>query len=521
MPSILSPLCAIPLALFLTSRLLFAAEAEILTPKPGPKPRINGPAILGARPRSPILYYIPVTGNRPMEYAARNLPHGLAVDSATGILSGHVTSIGEYDIILEARNALGAAKKSFRIVVGDTIALTPPMGWNSWNCWGGEVSQEKVMSSARAMVEKGLRDHGWRFVNIDDGWQGKRGGEFNAIESNSKFPDMRKLGDDLHALGLNFGIYSSPWQCTYAGHIGSTGENEEGTYSWIESGDHNKFFRISKDDESWNVKRRRLRNFGPVSFVENDVKQWAAWGVDYLKYDWNPNDVPHTREMADALRASGRDVVFSLSNAAPLNETQKLSELANVWRTTGDIEDSWKSMSGIGFDQGKWAKFQKPGHYNDPDMLVVGQVGWGNPHPTRLTPDEQYTHISLWCLLSAPLLLGCDLAALDEFTLGLLTNDEVLALDQDSLCKPAIRVVDDDGKYVYRKELEDGTIAVGLFNTTNETQTISVSLETLKLAEPQIARDLWRQKDEGKVTDKYSATVASHGVKLIGLSPAK
>ena len=172
---------------------------------------------------------------------------------------------------------------------------------------------------------------------------------------------------------------------------------------------------------------------GKYSFARNDARQWAAWGMDYLKYDWNPNEVPETREMADALRDSGRDVVFSLSNSSPFTNMPGLSKYANSWRTTGDIRDTWDSMSKKGFSQDKWKPFNSPGHWNDPDMLVVGQVGWGSPHPTRLTADEQYTHISLWCLLSAPLLIGCDLGKVDDFTLGVLSNDEVLALDQDAL----------------------------------------------------------------------------------------
>ena len=165
--------------------------------------------------------------------------------------------------------------------------------------------------------------------------------------------------------------------------------------------------------------------------------------MDYLKYDWNPNEVPETREMYDALRTSGRDVVFSLSNNSPFTNAPALSKIANCWRTTGDIRDNWDSMSKKGFGQDKWEPFAAPGHWNDPDMLVVGRVGWGNPHPTGLTPDEQYTHITLWCLLCAPLLLGCDLDKLDDFTLNLLTNDEVLGVNQDALGKQALCIARD------------------------------------------------------------------------------
>ncbi len=187
----------------------------------------------------------------------------------------------------------------------------------------------------------------------------------------------------------------------------------------------------------------------------------------YLKYDWNPIEAPQVEEMADALKESGRDFVFSLSNHAPYEGAADWARLANAWRTTGDIRDNWKSVTSIGFSQAPWARFAGPGHWNDPDMLVVGKVGWGPKlHPTGLTADEQYTHISLWCLLAAPLLIGCDLTQMDDFTLGLLTNDEVLAVDQDPLGKQATRVKEDPaaGVEVWARPLADGTIAVGLFN---------------------------------------------------------
>jgi len=497
-----------------------AAAPEILTPPAGPAPRINGPSVFGLRPGSPFFYYIPVTGERPLTYSVDNLPKGLTLDGKTGILTGKIVTAGEYRMTFRAANHRGKAEKAFRIAVGGQIALTPPMGWNSWNCWGGAVSQDKVLSSAKALVATGLRDHGWRFVNIDDGWQATRGGRNNGIQPNSKFPDMARLGEQLHAQGLAFGIYSTPWRGTYEGHIGSSGDHADGSYDWIDAGNHNDFYRIGKDDDAWNTGRQANHKFGGTSFVSQDVEQWAAWGVDYLKYDWNPIDVAHTRTMADALAVSGRDIVYSLSNSTPFQDAAELTPLANVWRTTGDITDTWASVSGIGFDQDRWAPFQHPGHWNDPDMLVVGRVGWGHPHPTRLTPDEQYTHLSLWCLLSAPLLLGCDLAELDDFTLGLLTNDEVLAIDQDALGKQATRVSTEGNQLVYAKPLEDGSIAVGLFNTGNAAATVRVKFTDLKLTGTAQVRDLWRQKDEAPATGEYSATVAAHGVKLVRLAPA-
>ena len=506
-----------------------AGSPAILTPPAAPTPRINGPGVFGVRPGSPFLYAIPATGRRPMTFAVDGLPGGLTLDPATGRITGVLAGPGEHTVTLRAKNALGEGEKKFRIVVGDRIALTPPMGWSSWNCWGDVVSQEKVLSSAHAMAEKGLREHGWTYINVDDGWQGPRGGEFNALQSNKKFPDMKALADEIHGLGLKFGIYSSPWRGTYAGYLGGSSDNADGTYAWVESGDVNGFYKLNKDPKAPDAKPTWVNwTFGQHSFAAQDARQWAAWGVDYLKYDWFPNDVPRVREMADALRTTGRDIVYSLSNTGIYDHAADYLHLANLWRTTGDINDSWTSVNRIGFLQDRWAAYAGPGHWSDPDMLVVGMVGWGpNLHPTHLTPDEQYTHLSLWCLLSAPLLLGCDLAQMDDFTLGLLTNDEVLAIDQDPLGNQATQFSNQDGKVVYAKTLEDGSIAVGLFNRGETEATVGVkwgpwgTLPTAHVGTTYRVRDLWRQQDLGEFKDSFETKVAPHGVVLVRLIDAK
>ena len=194
----------------------------------------------------------------------------------------------------------------------------------------------------------------------------------------------------------------------------------------------------------------------------------------------------------------------------------------NSARTTGDITDNWQSLSHIGFNQAGQEKFAGPGYFNDPDMLVVGKVGWGPQlHPTHLTADEQYTHISLWCLLSAPLLIGCDMTQLDDFTLGLLTNDEVLDVDQDSLGRQASRLAQEGSLQVWAKELADGSRAVGLFNTGELVTSINATWAELGLTGKQTVRDLWRQKDLGQFDTVFSAQVAPHGVVLVKISPAK
>ncbi|AWI10585.1 alpha-galactosidase [Ereboglobus luteus] len=497
-----------------------ALRASILTPPPPATPRINGPRVFGARPGSVFLYTIPATGDRPMTFSADNLPAGLSLDSASGRITGRVAAAGEYKVTLRAANSLGKAARDFKIVIGDKLALTPPLGWSSWNAYGNDVSQEKILAVARAFASTGLVNHGWSYINIDDCWQGVRGGKHNAIQPNKKFPDMKKLADEIHALGLKFGIYSGPWVGTYAGYIGSYADNADGTHDWIKQKQHDEHYRFDIGNPVRD--RRQHYKHGKYSFVKNDVAQWVEWGVDYLKYDWAPNDIAHTKEMLDALRATDRDIVYSISNSAPYGDAPKWAELTDVYRTTGDIRDTWKSVSALGFTQSKWAAFSGPGHWADPDMLVIGHVGgWtgGTLHYTKLTADEQYSHISLWALLSSPLLLGCDMAQIDEFTLSLLTNDEVLDINQDPLGLLAMPVLEKGDTVVYAKHLEDGSMAVGLFNKGAEKSEIEFTLKSLGLRGTQTIRDVWRQKDIATTKDKFSATVNPHGVLLLRISP--
>jgi alpha-galactosidase len=488
-----------------------APKGEIRTPKAPDTPRINGPSIFGVWPGSPVLYRIPATGARPMEFSVDGLPTGLQVDAKTGQITGLLKDAGEKVVTLRAKNANGASEKKFKIVVGETIALTPPMGWNSWNAYHATVTGENVIHAARAMASSGLINHGWTYINIDDAWQKARGGPFNGIQPNEKFPDMQKMCDEIHALGLKVGIYSTPWTTSYAGYVGGSSDDPNG--AWTKGGG---------------------RKMGKISFAENDAKQWAAWGVDYLKYDWNPNEIPETTVMADSLRRSGRDIVYSLSNSTPFRNIEQLAKLANCWRTTGDISDSWVSMVSKAFyinmprgqtdvnspPSDRWAPFAGPGHWNDPDMMVLGVVNFQRRQvPTRLTPDEQYLHMTAWCMAASPLLLGCDLDKLDEFTLNLVTNDEVLAVSQDTLGKQATVASNEGNKLlVYARNLEDGSKAVALYNLGKDPATVTAKWSDLKLSGKQTVRDLWRQKDLGQFDGQFQMKVASHGAELVRIS---
>ena len=477
-----------------------ADSPEIRTPAAPPTPRINGPEIFGVRPDHPFLYHIPATGDRPMTFSADKLPAGLTLDAATGNVTGSLKKKGEYNVVFHAKNSLGTSDKKFKIVVGGKISLTPAMGWNSWNHYAGRITQDIVLQNAKAMAESGLINHGWSYVNIDDTWQGERGGQFHGLQGNEKFPDIKGLCDQIHAMGLKFGIYSTPWVTSYASYPGGSSENPEGTWT--------------KPAEK-TIKNKKILPcaIAPYHFYTNDANQWGQWGVDYLKYDWNPIEAPETKEMGDALRNSGRDIIFSLSNNLNPSNAPSVTPLANSWRTTGDIKASWTSMSTKGFGQDKWRKYSSPGHWNDPDMLEIATKEKNQP---GLTPEEEYTHMTLWCLVCSPLLLANDMSEMDAFTKNLLENDEVIAVSQDSLGDQALEVAKDGDARVYAKKMADGSKAVGLFNTgTNGTITVTVKWSDLKISGSQNVRDLWRQKDLGQFKNDFSLQVAPHSAELV------
>jgi alpha-galactosidase len=548
-------------ALFLGAKAALAAPApnDILTPPAPPGPRINGPTIFGVRPGNPLLFTIAATGDAPIHYQADHLPDGVHLDAENGQLSGICTTAGKYELMLHATNDRGSAQRSLTLVVGDQIALTPPMGWNTYYAFRLNISDALVRKQTAAMVSSGLINHGWSYLSIDEGWENKPGAKSGdlsgpgrdtagAIVPNRKFPDMTALCRDIHAQGLKIGIYSSPGPLCCGG--------SEGTYQ----------------------------------HEDQDARTFADWGFDYVKYDWCSyakiaRDA-RIEEYARLLPASARELKSLLTLEGALEDkrprtpddtrqlgdvTQKLEALyaqmdpgkkkqvdvklasapyqqfaaslakvkrdmlfsfcqygmddvwewgkdagGNSWRTHRDIIDDWTRVSTIGFGEAGLENYAGPGHWNDPDILQVGVENKGIP--SRLTADEQYTHVSLWCLLSAPLLIGGDLTKLDPFTLNLLTNDEVLAVDQDSLGIEAHRISQDGGAEVWAKKMADGSQAVGLFNRDAEPRQVVVSRADLHLSGRQRARDLWRQKDLGDFTDRFQALVPPHGVLLISVA---
>jgi hypothetical protein len=461
----------------------------ILTPPSPAQPRINGAKVFGVRPGSPVLYKIAASGEKPVKYEVENLPSGLTVNPDNGIITGILNEPGNYTMTLLVSNNAGKSEREFTLKVGNTLALTPPRGWNSWNCWGPSVTEAKVRSSAQALIDKGLIDYGWTYINIDDCWQADKRTTEGALLGNDRFPDLKGLGDWLHEQGLKYGIYSSPGTKTCAGYAGS------------------------------------------YLYEAIDAKMYADWGVDYLKYDWcSYNDVFNEEDdhstsaymkpyqvMQKELAAQNRDIVYSLCQYGFKDVWEWGAAVdGNCWRTTGDIVDSWESLKDIGFSQDRLYPFAKPGHWNDPDMLIVGRVGWGDRlHPTRLTVDEQYTHISLWCLLASPLLIGCDISQMDAFTWSLLTNAEVIDINQDSLGKQAKKVLTEGNIQCWIKDLEDGTKAVGLFNLGEEDLAYDLKFAALNLPDVKEIRDVWRQITLPEPNASLKTQIPAHGAILL------
>jgi alpha-galactosidase len=486
-------------------------EAVIFTPKPSHSPRINGARIFGVHPGHPMLFAIPATGDRPMTFAVDHLPPGLTVDAQTGQIQGRIETPGTYEVTLRAANALGKAERKFRIVCGETLALTPHMGWNSWYVWENHVTDKIMRDATDAMVSSGMKDHGYQYVNIDDCWSVKPGstdptlgGEprdaQGMVNANKRFPDMKALTDYIHSKGLKAGIYTSPGPTTCAGHVGA------------------------------------------YKHEELDARRFAEWGYDFLKYDWcsygsiapKPNlaqlQAPY-RLMGGILRKQDRDLILNLCQYGMGDVWKWGKEVGgHSWRTAGDLGGSFEGIPAAlfrdGFDvysRNELHKYGGPGGWNDPDYLLLGYLSnWkGSTAPTPLTPNEQYTHVSLWCLVAAPLIFSGDMTRLDDFTLSLLTNDEVIDVDQDPLGQPGRRMAKDGDLEVWAKDMEDGSKAVGLFNRGEDATTVIAKWSDLGLKGKQVVRDLWRQQDAGTFEGEYKALVPRHGVVLVHLTPAR
>ena len=479
-------------------------QPVILTPKPALRPRLNAPRVYGAHPGNPFLYRIPAQGERPMKFSAEGLPRGLSLDEQTGIITGATPKRGEFQVTLRAENKHGQDRGLFKIVSGDTLSLTPSMGWNDWYAHYDRITDKMIREATDILLQSGMADAGYQYINIDDCWMnaeknsdplrvGPSRDSAGRLLPNKHFPDMKALAGYIHSKGLKAGLYSSPGPTTCGGFAGSYRHEEE------------------------------------------DAGQFAEWGFDFLKYDWcsyggiagkppTPSELkqPYLL-MGTLLKQQKRDILFNLCQYGMGNVWEWGEETGGQsWRTAGDLGFELNRFFQVALKNAEHGTRQHPGAWNDSDYLQIGYMGGagggGLPRRFPLTPTEQYSYMSLWCLMAAPLFYSGDMTQLDEFTLNVLCNPEVIAIDQDPLGQCARVYKLDEKTFLMMKRLEDGGYALGLCNDGEFPATVTASWETLGLHGSQRIRDLWRQKDLGGINQAFTAPVPRHGVLLVRLS---
>jgi alpha-galactosidase len=464
------------------------------------------------------LYRIPCQGERPIKFSAEGLPSSLKLDTETGIISGKTPGAGNYDVIFRATNRKGTSKRKFKIIAGDKLALTPPMGWNHWYAHYDRITDKMMREAADVMISSGMADVGYQYVNIDDCWMnapknddpervGQLRDEKGNIIPNRHFPDMKGLTSYIHSKGLKAGIYTSPGPLTCGGFAGA------------------------------------------FQHEEQDAKQFADWGFDFLKYDWcsyghvaeggNPQDkniptwgkgAPNLegyqypyRKMGEILKKQNRDIVYNLCQYGMGDVWKWGGEVgANCWRTGGDLGFELDRIFDVALRNSEFSQFSKPGEWNDPDYIQIGWVGsadkMGIPELTPMPAAMQYAYMSLWSLLAAPLIYSGDMSKLDEFTLNVLCNPEVIDVNQDPLGICGLVIHKSKDCFLMVKKLADGSMAVGLFNRGKEKTEVSCDWSDLKISGDQAVRDLWREKDLGVFQQKFSAQVPAQGVVMVKIS---
>lgn len=477
-------------------------ERYVLTPPPSLEPRINGAKIVGASPGKPFLFTIATSGERPIEFNAENLPEGLLLDKEKGVITGRCENAGTYFVSLTASNSIGMCRDTIEICMGGNLALTPPMGWNSWYVHATGITQETMEKSARAMYDEGLVNFGYTYVNIDDGWSVKAGSddpliggilrnEDGTIRTNRNFPDMKRLTTYIHDLGMKAGLYSSPGKTTCGGYAGSLGHEA------------------------------------------TDIQTFADWGFDFLKYDWcsYEHEVQSPVTLRDyqkpyikigqLCKEADRDIVLNMCQYG-MGEVWKWGEKVGgqSWRTTADIGDTKNliaNMFRIGFFQEQLAQYAGPGGWNDPDYLLFGDIYDWDKKTLKRSPysaSEHYTCMTLWCMMSAPLIFSGDITTLDDFTRNILCNAEVIAVNQDKLGKQGYSIYNKDLIEIWKKELADGSTALAVFNKRPFRSFVEVDWKDLGYDPDDMVRDAWRQIDMGLTGKVRTFDVPRHGCML-------
>jgi hypothetical protein len=518
---------------------LTAREEQIIAAaKARAAPQFNGAHIVGIHPGTPFLYSLAVTGERPVTFSAKKLPDGLSLDSKTGIITGSLNRAGEYTVNVAAKNSTGTAKTEIKILCGDTLALTPPMGWNSYDAFGDNVVESEVLANARYMAEK-LQPLGWDTVVVDYCWSdpgahdNNRNARANAplaadnfgrlLPATNRFPSASKgqgfkpLADQVHALGLKFGIHIM--RGIPRNSVTANLPIDGSTFTAAEAGNTNSkcvwcpdMFGVSS-------------NAAGQAWYDSCARLWAGWGVDYIKVDdlSEPYHLAEVEMVRRAIDRYGRSIVFSTSpGETPIGQATKVMTQANLWRVSGDFWDNWKSLNHEFSLGARWHDFVGPGHWPDADMLPIGHLSVGNRSVapdrfTRFTRDEQLTHLSFWSLLPSPLMIGANLPDNDGWTTALLTNPEVLAVNQDPAGKPARRIAGQpQSAEIWMKELADGSFAVGIFNRTDQSVKVDLSWRNLGIRSAPKVRDLWLRTDLGRQKN-FTADLPPHGCALLGV----
>jgi alpha-galactosidase len=462
-------------------------------------PVINPPSVVGNYPNTPFLFAIPTQGMRPIKWTAEGLPLGLELDASTGIISGIAVESGEFTVKLSATNTYGTSGSTLIIKIGDLLALTPPMGWNSWNTFTDQLCDSLVRQIADSIVSTGMRDLGYQYVNIDDFWQLVDRDENGNIQINrDKFPHgIEAVADYVHSKGLKLGIYSDAAGLTCGGVAGSYG------------------------------------------YEEQDAQAFAEWGIDLLKYDYchapeaKDTAVKRYTRMARALKSTNRSIVFSVCEWGQREPWAWAASVdGNYWRTTWDIRNAWNtdiydeqhnSIMQITDINARLAEYASPGHWNDPDMLVVGI--YDNPKAVvnvagamGCTDTEYQAHMSLWCLMASPLLCGNDIRNMNQATKEILLNREIIAVNQDPLGKQAKRIRNNGDTEIFVKPMADGSWAVGLLNRNDtENQKIRVSWKEIGIEGKRKVLDLWAHQNLGIFSEYFEINVKPHQCFVIQL----
>jgi hypothetical protein len=516
---------------------LTAREEQVIdASKIGATPQFRNARVVGIYPGTPLIYSLAVSGQRPISFTAKNLPAELKLDSQTGIITGSLATAGEYKFKAFAKNSAGKAAMEIKIICGDRLALTPPMGWNSYDAFGDNVVESEVLANARYVAEK-MQPFGWDTVVVDYCWSdpgahdNNRNARANAplasdnfgrlLPAPNRFPSagdgagFKPLADAVHALGLKFGIHvmrGIPRNSVHA-NLPIEGSN----FTAADAGNTNDICRWCPD--MFGVSS----NAAGQAWYDSCARLWASWGVDYIKVD-DLSHPYHTAEVEMIRRAidrSGRAIEFSTSpGETPIADAAHIMAHANLWRVSDDFWDNWKSLDHEFTLAERWKNFAAPGHWPDADMLPLGHLSIGhrsvgNDRFSHLTRDEQLTHLSLWCLLPSPLMVGANLPDNDAWTLALLTNPEVIAVNQDALGQPAQRLTNVlAGAEIWTKKLADKSLAVGIFNRGKTAMSVNLIWKNLGLRAKPAVRDLWLRKDLGRAKS-FSAEIPPHGCVLL------